>query len=139
MPRRSAAVATKDGATELPGMPPRPEGIPDDVWELRGALGNLYLARRIIDVSNGASYPRSDQEAMHLAETSEGLQRKALKRYLKLRQTIGQRLADAHQEYQAHKARTDILVGIMVDGSHSSPAPEESANGYAPDTGSESE
>jgi hypothetical protein len=86
----------------------------DTVWDLGGKLGNISLATRLVAVADDGEEARDPSEVMSLVDTSNGLQGKALKRYMKLRSTIGQKLADAFSEYETHRKRTQRLTDLMV-------------------------
>jgi hypothetical protein len=113
--RREAIVPRRkkdpDGAESAPES--KPEGMTGEQWTLGKALGNVALAGDLLAVARGDRAPRDENEALQLLQTSGDLQRKALSRYVRVRDSIKPKLNHAYGEYVRHRERTAAIERTM--------------------------
>lgn len=112
-PGSDGANGTTDEGTPTPrrGRKPageRPGGLTDFVWTTGRILGNVSLAQKLADTDED-QWP-ANGEATELLAASRKLEDRAMKRYLKLKSTVGKQLEDALVEYRGHRERTGRIV-----------------------------
>lgn len=71
-------------------------------------LGNYSLALALLAVDRG-EYPKDKDAALDLLDVNKAEEGKAFKRYIKLQQSIGAKLAASHAEYMTLRQRSDRL------------------------------
>lgn len=111
MPRRKA---DDDGQASTATID-KPENISDWAWSVGRTLGNVALAAALEEVANGERAAANPDEALALLNAASVLQTRALKRYGRLRGTIGQKLQTALQEYLGHADLTNRMLAVQDD------------------------
>jgi hypothetical protein len=108
VPRTKQAPA----GMELPAE--KPAGMTDEQWQLGKILGNVSLACRLVDVTDGESAPEDETEVTTLLTAARDLENRAFNRYRRLREGIGDKLATAQRDYRDARQRVTAL-GLLLD------------------------
>lgn len=97
---------------ELPAE--KPAGLTDEQWKIGKVLGNVSLACRLVDVTEGEDAPNDETEVTTLLTAARDLENRAFNRYRRLRETVGDKLATSASDYRDARQRVTKL-GMLLD------------------------
>jgi hypothetical protein len=113
-PQEDTVPRTKQAPAGMELPAEKPAGLTDEQWRIGRAIGNLSLACRLIDVTDGDDAPRDETEVTTLLTTARDLENRAFNRYRRLRESLGDKLAAAQRDYRDARQRMTKL-GMLLD------------------------